>query len=173
MGVVTTTRGRLIPVVIAVAAVVLLLDIGTKVWAVAALSGKPRVTLIPHVLWLELVRNPGAAFSLGTGTTVLFTAIALIVSVAILRSATRLGSLGWAIALGMMLGGALGNLTDRLLRAPGPLRGHVVDFLELPHWPVFNVADSAVVSAAVLMVLLSLRGIELTGATRSDGSAGG
>ena len=162
----TTPRGRLLPVVLGVALAVLLLDVITKVWVVAALSGKHRVTVVPHVLWLDLVRNPGAAFSLGTGTTIVFTGVAIIVSVVIVRTATRLGSRGWAIALGMMLGGALGNLMDRIFRAPGPLRGHVVDFIELPHWPVFNVADSSVVCAAILMVLLSLRGVEVSGAHR-------
>ena len=117
--------------------------------------------VVPHVLSLVLVRNPGAAFSLGTGTTIIFTGIALTISAVILRTARRLGSTGWAIALGGMLGGALGNLGDRLFRSPGVGRGHVIDFLQLPHWPVFNVADSCVVGAAALMVLLTLRGKEM------------
>jgi signal peptidase II len=67
------------------------------------------------------------------------------------------------VALGLLLGGALGNLTDRIFRSPGPLRGHVVDFLELPHWPIFNLADSAIVLGAVLITLQSLRGVHLDG----------
>lgn len=156
-------RGHLLPLVLCVAGIVLVVDVVTKVLAVAKLSGRPPVTVIPHVLWLELVRNPGAAFSLGTGTTVIFTAIAIVVSVVIVRTARRLGSVAWAIALGMMLGGALGNLTDRIFRSPGVFRGHVIDFIHLTHWPVFNVADSCVVVAACLMVVLSLRGIDLSG----------
>jgi signal peptidase II len=162
------SRGRLLPVVLGVAGVVLVVDVVTKVLAVAQLSGRPPVVVIPHVLWFDLVRNPGAAFSIGTGTTLLFTAIAAIVVIVILRTAGRLGSRGWAVALGAMLGGALGNLTDRVLRSPGVFRGHVIDFLELPHWPVFNIADSCVVGAAALMVLLSFRGIEMGGGHSRD-----
>lgn len=152
--------GRL-PIVLAVAGVVLALDVATKILAVAQLSHRASVVVVPHVLSLVLVRNPGAAFSLGTGTTIIFTGIALTISAVILRTARRLGSTGWAIALGGMLGGALGNLGDRLFRSPGVGRGHVIDFLQLPHWPVFNVADSCVVGAAALMVLLTLRGKEM------------
>ena len=76
----------------------------------------------------------------------------------------------WAIALGLLLGGALGNVTDRIFRDPAPFRGHVVDFIELPHWPVFNVADTAICVAAALFVLLSVRGIHLDG--RRDGDVG-
>ncbi len=81
----------------------------------------------------------------------------------ILRSARRLASLGWAISLGLVLGGATGNLTDRLLRSPGFLQGHVVDFLEFPNFPVFNVADSAIVCGGALLVVLTLRGIAIDG----------
>jgi signal peptidase II len=93
------------------------------------------------------------------GLTILFTLVALAVVVVILRLARRLQSSWWAAALGLVLGGALGNLLDRLLRSPGPGRGHVVDFLELPRWPVFNLADSAIVVAALLMVVLTARGV--------------
>jgi signal peptidase II len=93
--------------------------------------------------------------------------------VTIIRFARRLGSLGWAVALGLLLGGALGNLTDRLFRAPGFFRGHVIDFLEWPHWPVFNLADSCIVTAAALIALLSLRGIGIDGQRVTPrGSAG-
>jgi len=89
--------------------------------------------------------------------------VAIGVVVCVTRLAARLGSTGWAVALGLLLGGALGNLTDRIFRSPGPLRGHVVDFLELPHWPIFNLADSAIVLGAVLITLQSLRGVHLDG----------
>jgi signal peptidase II len=83
--------------------------------------------------------------------------------VACLRLAGRLGSRGWAVALGLLLGGALGNVTDRMVRSPGPLRGHVVDFLQLPHWPVFNLADASICVAAVIVMVLSVRGIRVDG----------
>ncbi len=148
------------------AAVVLLADIVSKLIVVAKLSDRRPVTVIPHVLQLTLTRNAGAAFSVGTGATVLFTAVAAAVVVVIVRSASSLASAGWAASLGLLLGGALGNLADRLFRSPGPLRGHVVDWIELPHWPVFNVADSAIVVGGVLAVLLAARGIEMDGSRR-------
>lgn len=148
---------------LAVASIVYLLDQVSKEWAVRALrDGMPRQVL-GDWLQLRLTFNPGAAFSLGTGYTVVLTGIALAVIVVCIRLAGRLGSAGWAGALGLLLGGALGNVTDRIIRPPAPLRGHVVDFLELPHWPVFNVADSAICSAAAAFVVLSLRGIRLDG----------
>jgi len=150
----------------ATAAVVLVADVVTKVVVVAKLSDRPPVTVIPHVLRLDLTRNAGAAFSVGTGATVLFTAVAVAVVVVIIRSVSSLASAGWAMSLGLLLGGALGNLSDRIFRAPGPFRGHVVDWVELPHWPVFNIADSGIVIGGVLAVLLSVRGIEMDGSRR-------
>lgn len=149
-----------------IAAAVLLTDVVTKLVAVAKLADRGRVTVIPHLLWLTFTRNAGAAFSVGTGATVVFTAVAAGVVIVIVRTARSLASTGWAVSLGLLLGGALGNLSDRLFRAPGPFRGHVVDWIELPHWPVFNVADSAIVLGGVLAVLLALRGIELDGTRR-------
>jgi signal peptidase II len=84
----------------------------------------------------------------------------------IVRTARLLQSRAWATALGLLLGGALGNLSDRLFRAPGPLRGHVVDWIALPHWPVFNIADSAIVTGGLLAVLLAFRGVEMDGSRR-------
>ena len=144
------------------AATVLVADQATKAAAVATLEGKPARHLIGSVLQLSLVRNPGAAFSVGTGMTIVFTAFAGVISVVIVRTARRLTHRGYALALGAMLGGALGNLIDRLFRWPGALRGHVVDFIELPNFPLFNVADSAIVCAAILIGVLSLRGVEMT-----------
>jgi len=148
-----------VPVLLLVSLGVLTLDLLTKLLAVRELSDREPVELAGGILTLRLVRNSGAAFGMAQGLTVVLTALALVVVVVILRMASRLRSTWWAVALGLVLGGALGNLVDRLFRAPGPGRGHVVDFLELPNWPVFNMADSAIVCAAVLMVLLSARGV--------------
>lgn len=157
-----------------IAAAVLLADVVTKVLAVATLEGAEPVRLFGGALYLVVYRNPGAAFSLGTGLTWLLSLIALLVVAVIIRMATRLRSRGWAVGLGLVLGGALGNLADRMLRAPGPFRGHVVDFLSLfapdgSVWPVFNIADAAIVCAAVLLVLLAATGRELDGSrTRQE-----
>jgi signal peptidase II len=150
-------------VLLLVAAAVLAADLITKYLAVRELSDREPVSLLDGLLTLRLVRNAGAAFGFAQGLTIAFSLIAVAVVVVILRLARRLRSTPWAIALGLVLGGAVGNLVDRLFRAPGPGRGHVVDFLELPHWPVFNLADSAIVCAAVLMVLLSARGSSYDG----------
>lgn len=143
----------------ATALLVLVVDQLTKVWAVAALEGQPDRELIGEILKLSFVRNPGAAFGLGGGATIVFSLLAIVVAVVLARMSTKLVSYWWAVALGLMLGGAVGNLADRLFREPAPLRGHVVDFLRLPNWPVFNVADSALVASAVMIVGLSLLNI--------------
>ena len=149
--------------VLAVAATVLVLDQVTKALALALLTPGVAVPLLGPVLQLRLTFNPGAAFSLAEGYTIVLSLVAAGVAVVILRFSRRLGSRAWALALGALLGGALGNLGDRLFRQPGPLRGYVVDFLALPNFPIFNVADSCITGAAVLMVLLSLRGVEHDG----------
>jgi signal peptidase II len=151
-----------------IAALVLVADALTKIAAVAQLEGREPVELLGGLVYLVLVRNPGAAFSLATGYTWVLSLVAVAVVVIIVRIARRLRSTGWAVALGLVLGGALGNLTDRIFRAPGPLRGHVVDVVSLlapdgSVWPVFNLADSSIVSGGVLLVLLALTGRELDG----------
>ncbi|WP_432496199.1 signal peptidase II [Kineococcus gypseus] len=146
------------------------LDQVTKVLAVAHLEPGVRRPLLGEVLQLHLIRNPGAAFSFATGATWVFTAVALAVVVAVLVLARRLRSTGWAAALGFLLAGAAGNLTDRLLRQPGFARGHVVDFLELPSWPVFNVADASICCAAVLIAVMTLRGVGLDGSREQRGA---
>lgn len=160
-----------------IAAAVLVLDILTKVVAVAQLEDRAPVEILGGLVYLQLVRNPGAAFSLATGYTWLLTIVAIAVVVVIVRVARRLRSTGWAVALGLVLGGALGNLTDRLFRSPGPLQGHVVDVVSLfaPDgrvWPVFNLADSSIVSGGALLVVLALLGRELDG-TRTGGKRSG
>jgi len=154
-----------------VALAVLVLDVVSKVIVVATLAPRDVVHVVGHYLELTNTRNSGAAFSVGTGATVLFTAVAVVVVVVILRTAKRLHSVGWAICLGLLLGGALGNLVDRLFRSPGPFRGEVVDWIQLPHWPVFNLADSAIVVGGCIAVLLSTRGITLDGGDASDGTS--
>ncbi len=159
----TRAGPRRLGLVLAVAAGVYAADVVSKAVAVATLSGRPPVRLLGGLLTLLVLRNSGAAFSIGTSMTIVFTLIAVGVIFFILRTSRRLRSLPWAITLGLLLGGATGNLTDRLLRSPGVFRGHVVDWIELPHWPVFNVADSAIVCGGVLAVLLAARGFRLDG----------
>jgi len=153
------------------AAVVYALDLGSKFLVVGLLEHKEPVTVIPGVLLLNVIRNPGAAFSIGTGMTIVFTVIAAVVVIAIIRTARRLRSAPWAVTLGLLLGGALGNLTDRIFRAPAPLQGHVVDFIQVfpvTRFPVFNLADSAIVCGGILAVILSWRGYQIDG-TRDTG----
>lgn len=143
-------------------------DVLTKIIVVATLQDREPIRLLGGLLTLRETRNSGAAFSIGTGYTVVFTLIACAVVVAIVRFARNLRSLPWAIALGLLLGGACGNLADRLLRSPAPLKGHVVDWIELPHYPVFNLADSAIVCGGVLAVVLAARGLQLDGTRATD-----
>jgi signal peptidase II len=158
---------RRVAELVGLALLVLALDIVTKVTVVATLSDRAPLRLLGGFLTLRVSRNPGAAFSLGTSMTVLFSLIAVTVIVVILRTSHRIRSLPWAITLGLLLGGAMGNLTDRVFRYPGPFRGYVVDWIQVPHWPVFNLADSAIVCGGILAVILSARGIRLDG--RRDG----
>jgi signal peptidase II len=158
-----TQHKRRIGVLLAIALTVLTLDIVTKVIVVAKLVNNRQIRLLGGFLTLLQSRNPGAAFSLGTGETILYSVIAITVIVVILRTSRRIRSLPWAITLGLLLGGATGNLMDRIFRYPGPFRGWVVDWIRLPHWPVFNLADSAIVCGGILAVLLSARGIHLDG----------
>ena len=151
-----------------VALLVLGLDLATKITVVAELEGRRTLELLGGQLLIRVSRNPGAAFSFAEGATVLFTAVAIAVVVVIVRVARRLGSSGWAVALGLLLGGATGNLVDRLLRSPGPGRGAVVDFIDFQVWPSFNLADSAIVTGGLLAVLLSFRGIEIDGSRSRD-----
>lgn len=159
---VRTPRRRML-ILVAVAVAVLALDIATKSIIVATLSPAHAVRLLGGFLHLRQDRNPGAAFSFAPGLTILFSLIAISVIVVILRSSRRIRSVPWAITLGLLLGGATGNLVDRIFRAPGLFRGWVVDWIQIPHWPVFNLADSAIVCGGILAVLLSARGIRLDG----------
>jgi signal peptidase II len=151
-----------------VAAVALALDAVSKAVVAAELGGHAPIRLLGGAIYLVETRNSGAAFSLGTGATVVLTVVALAVVAFILRTAGRMRSTGWAVALGLVLGGAVGNLADRLFRSPGVGRGHVVDWISLfsndGHvWPIFNLADSAIVCGAVLAAVLALRGVDIDG----------
>jgi signal peptidase II len=160
-----------VAVLVGVAVGVWLIDQVSKWLVVAHLEGHPPIVLIQGWLSLAALRNPGAAFSLGTGTTFVFTAIAIAVVVVIVRTSRRLGSLWWAVALGGLLGGAVGNLTDRVFRSPGFPSGHVVDFVSVEHFAVFNCADMAIVGSAILMVALTVFGVELSGERTRPGSS--
>lgn len=143
----------------------LALDISTKIIAVSRLDPVEPIRLLGGLLTLRLIRNPGAAFSQGAQFTYVFAVVAvLVLAFVVIRLVPQLRHPGWAVALGLLCAGVGGNLTDRLFRAPGPFRGHVVDFLELPYWPIFNVADMCISAAAILiMVLAVVRNVGLDG----------
>ncbi|GGO69631.1 signal peptidase II [Nocardioides deserti] len=143
-------------------------DVVSKVLAVEHLTGRPDVEVVGDLLVLHLVRNPGAAFSTGTEYTVVLSCVAIVATGVVLWLARRVGSVLWAVALGVLLAGIVGNLTDRLLRSPGPLRGHVIDMFMLPSWPVFNVADICINVAAGLILLQAFRGIRIDGTREGE-----
>ena len=146
-----------------VALVGLVVDQVSKTLAVRELAGQPPVEVIGSFLQLRLLRNPGAAFSTGTAFTEVLTGVAIVAVGVVLWLSRRVGSTVWAVALGLLLAGVSGNLTDRMLREPGPFRGHVIDFLMLPNWPIFNVADMCINVAAGLILVQAFRGIKLDG----------
>jgi signal peptidase II len=150
-------------ILVAVAALVYVLDVVSKLLVVAHLTPGQPVHVIGSLVQLTYTRNSGAAFSIGWGYTAVFSLIAVGVITVILRLARRLYSAPWAVALGLLLGGAIGNLTDRIARAPGPFRGWVVDFIQVQHFAIFNLADSAITCGGVLMVLLAFRGLHPDG----------
>jgi len=157
---------RAITLALALGVVAIAIDQVTKALAANNLPGQPPKHVIGSLVQFELARNPGAAFSTGTGHTMVFSVIATIATCVVLWFIARTRSIGWACALGLLLAGIVGNLIDRIFREPGPFRGHVVDFIALPHWPVFNVADICINIAAVLIVILALRGHRLDGSTQ-------
>lgn len=161
-------RSMLLYATVALAAIIA--DLITKVLAVAHLSPGESVTVIPGVAYLFLTRNSGAAFSLATDFTWLLTTLAVVVVVAIpWYSFRKLASTPWAVGLGLIAGGATGNLIDRFFRAPGFMHGHVVDFVSVFNehgqgFPVFNVADSSLVIGVGLVILLEVLGRRIDGA---------
>ena len=159
----TGGRRRLYVVLLGLAATVLVLDQATKVWALAALSPGDPVRVVGDLIQLNLIRNPGAAFSIGDGSTWLLTAVSIAILVWVVIGARKVGNMPWAVALGLLLGGALGNLVDRVFRAPGPGQGHVVDFIDYFGLFIGNVADIAIVVGAGIIMVLSFRGTSLAG----------
>ncbi len=139
------------------------LDLASKQWALANLATGD-IAVLGDWLVLHLTFNPGAAFSTGTEFTVVFSCLAVVAVLVVLWISRRLGSALWAVGLGLLLGGVAGNLTDRVVREPAFMHGHVVDFLMLPNWPVFNVADMCINVAAGVIIVQSFRGVRLSGA---------
>ncbi len=154
---------RWYPRVLTLAVVIVLVDQITKYLAVAALSDGGVVPVLGDLLSLRPLYNPGAAFSIGTGVTWIFTIIAAVAVAAITRAAWKVRNRAWALALGLVLGGATTHLLDRLFRAPGFARGHVVDFIDYAGFFVGNVADICLVLGGALIVLFYLRGIDIDG----------
>ncbi|MGQ0631906.1 MAG: signal peptidase II [Sporichthyaceae bacterium] len=165
------TRRRALLLLFSVAIVVYAADLITKLIAVDKLSDGRTVEIVGELFQFDLVRNPGAAFGIGVGVTVIFSLLSFAVIAVVLYTASRLGSMRWALVFGLVLGGALGNLTDRVFRSPGFLRGHVIDFLHLQNWPVFNLADSAFCIAGGLVILLVIRNVPLEGVRPGGGTA--
>lgn len=145
-----------------------LLDLATKQLALSRMEPGQTIPVVGDLLGLHLTFNPGAAFSMGTDATVFLSLLAIVAVLTIAWLGRTVRSRLWAVALGMLLAGIGGNLTDRLFRDPGPLRGHVVDFLQLPHWPVFNVADMAIVGGGLLLLVTVFKGIEIDGSVVGD-----
>jgi signal peptidase II len=155
------------------AAAVLVVDQLTKWWALEALTVGERISILGDLLGLTLVFNEGAALGIAGGYTWILTIVVIGVVVVIVRAMRRIGSVGWAVALGLLLGGALGNLLDRFFRPPGFAEGEVVDMIAYYDFFVGNVADIAIVAAAGLIILLSFRGVALDGTRHTDDSATG
>jgi len=159
---------RRVGLLAAVAGTVIVLDLLTKIIAVALLTPYESVRILGGLVYFSLIRNPGAAFSMATGMTWLLALVAIGVVVVIIRMAPRLRSAAWAVSLGLVLGGAIGNLIDRIFRSPGFLQGHVVDFVSVfgpnaQYFPVFNVADSAITIGGISLVITALLGIDFDG----------
>ena len=175
-GTAVPVRPRKIALLAVIAVTVVVLDVISKIVVVATVQPNEPVRLLGGLVYLSLIRNPGAAFSMATGMTWLLALIAIGVVVFIIRMAPRLRSTPWAVSLGLVLGGAIGNLIDRIFRAPGFLQGHVVDFVSVfgpnaQYFPVFNVADSAITIGGIMLVVTALLGIDFDGTRAKSGKA--
>jgi signal peptidase II len=174
-----TPARRRVGLLVLVAAVAYVVDVVTKVVATATLEGEEPIRLLGGAVYLQLLRNPYAAFGMDIGGTWILTVVAIAVVVGIAWFARKLRSAGWAVGLGLVLAGALGNLTDRIFRAPAVFQGHVVDFISVfapngEFFPVFNAADSAITVGAGLIVVLTLLGRDYDGTKiprRRDGKS--
>ena len=161
-------KPRRVGLLAAVAGTVVILDLLTKIIVVATIDPNEPVKVLGGLVYISLIRNPGAAFSMATGMTWLLALVAIAVVIVIIRMAPRLRSTPWAVSLGLVLGGAIGNLIDRIFRSPGILQGHVVDFVSVfgpnaEYFPVFNVADSAITIGGISLVITALMGIDFDG----------
>jgi signal peptidase II len=157
-----------------VAAFVLMIDAVSKALVVANMTDGQSVRLLGGLIYFSLIRNPGAAFSMATGMTWILAIVAIGVVVLIIKMAPKLRSPIWAVCLGLILGGALGNLMDRIFRSPGVLRGHVVDFVSLfgpdaKYFAVFNLADAAITIGGIMLVVVTLFGVDFDGHRVSRG----
>lgn len=168
-----STNWRLIGRLAAITVVLTALDQLTKWWAERELAGREPIEIVGDLLQLRLLYNSGAAFSIATGLTWLLTLLVIVVIAAVIRASAKLGSTAWAIALGLLLGGAFGNLIDRLFRDPGFPEGHVVDFIDYGGLFVGNVADIAITVAAVLIAILTWRGVSIDGVRRDSAPKAG
>ncbi|MEO6944984.1 MAG: signal peptidase II [Lacisediminihabitans sp.] len=149
-----------------VALVVYSLDQIAKYFIVNTMTEGDEVKVLGEFLQFHFVKNSGAAFSFASGSTWIFSIAASAVTIFILLFAKRIRSFGWALLFGMLLGGTMGNLSDRLFRAPGFGVGHVVDFIQVYGFPaIFNIADSFIVVSMGLFIILTLRGVALDGRT--------
>jgi len=155
-------------VVLSCAWIVWLVDVATKSWALSYLEGRPKVRVIGDFLTLTFAKNSGAAFSIGEGGTLYLSLFAILVIFLIGRWTPRVTSRPWGYVLGLALGGSLGNLTDRAFRGDDAFRGHVIDWIALPRWPIFNVADSAIVIAALLATFLTYRNVSPTASIKDQ-----
>jgi len=135
-----------------------LFDFATKTWALSNFSSDPQ-PVIGTILQFTLLKNSGAAFSFASGFTLIFSLLAIAVVATIIRFAGRITSRGWLTCAGLLLGGVLGNLTDRAFREPGFFLGHVIDWIQIPNWPIFNIADIAISSAAFLAFIQTMRNV--------------
>ncbi len=163
VGGLTQRNWRLLAAVAVLGLAVAAVDQVTKYWAISTLSGREPVAVVGDLIQFRLVRNAGAAFSFASGLTWLLTLLVVVVVVVTIRVSARTGSRGWAVALGLLLGGGVGNLVDRFFRPPGFPRGRVVDFIDYGGWFVGNVADIAIVAAVILIGVLTASGIRVDG----------
>lgn len=159
-------------VMLVIAALIVAVDQIAKVLAVANLEDSRPIELIGDTVRLVLLRNPGAAFSMGTEFTVVLSIVATVVVAGLLWFSRRVHSRWWAWGLGLILGGAAGNLVDRYFRAPGILQGHVVDYMAVGWWPVFNVADASLVTGVIVVAVAVFRNVDFDGSRVSEALAG-
>jgi len=160
------SRTHLQALMLRVALSIIIIDQITKVIAVATLENRDNLILVPAlfgerigpILQFSFIRNPGAAFGFGTNATLIFTILAFVISIIIWKTGKKIENRVWAICFGALLGGAIGNLIDRIFRSPGAFRGAVVDFVQIPFWAIFNVADMAVSISATIIAIMTLMG---------------